>query len=46
MEKDIVFIGPPLEAIKAMASKKEAKNIMEKAGVPILPGYHGEDQDP
>ncbi|MEX2337048.1 MAG: biotin carboxylase N-terminal domain-containing protein, partial [Aquisalimonadaceae bacterium] len=41
----IVFIGPPVEAIRAMGSKSAAKTIMEDAGVPLLPGYHGADQD-
>jgi 3-methylcrotonyl-CoA carboxylase alpha subunit len=40
----IVFIGPPESAIQAMGSKSAAKDIMGKAGVPLLPGYHGEDQ--
>lgn len=40
----IVFIGPGPEAIEAMGSKSAAKVIMEKAGVPLVPGYHGEDQ--
>lgn len=39
-----VFIGPPPAAIRAMGSKSEAKALMEKAGVPLLPGYHGADQ--
>jgi 3-methylcrotonyl-CoA carboxylase alpha subunit len=42
----IVFIGPPLQAIRAMGSKSEAKKRMEKAGVSLTPGYHGDDQDP
>ena len=42
----IVFIGPPPGAIRAMGSKSEAKKIMEKAGVPLVPGYHGDDQSP
>ncbi|SEI75038.1 3-methylcrotonyl-CoA carboxylase alpha subunit [Allopseudospirillum japonicum] len=42
----IVFIGPPTQAIKAMGSKSAAKRIMEAAKVPLVPGYHGEDQDP
>ncbi|MBI1920024.1 MAG: acetyl/propionyl/methylcrotonyl-CoA carboxylase subunit alpha [Geobacter sp.] len=42
----IVFIGPPTGAIRAMGSKSAAKGIMEKAGVPLVPGYHGERQDP
>ncbi|GGB37293.1 3-methylcrotonyl-CoA carboxylase subunit alpha [Tistrella bauzanensis] len=41
----IVFIGPPADAIRAMGSKSAAKRIMEAAGVPLVPGYHGEDQD-
>jgi 3-methylcrotonyl-CoA carboxylase alpha subunit len=42
----IVFIGPPPSAIRAMGSKSEAKKIMEKAKVPLVPGYHGDDQSP
>ncbi len=42
----IVFIGPPPEAIDAMGSKSAAKALMEKAGVPLVPGYHGDRQDP
>ena len=42
----IVFIGPPAAAIRAMGSKSAAKALMEKAGVPLTPGYHGDDQDP
>ena len=38
------FVGPPPAAIRAMGSKAEAKTIMDKAGVPIVPGYHGADQ--
>ena len=40
----ITFIGPPVEAIEAMGSKSAAKNIMEKANVPLVPGYHADDQ--
>jgi 3-methylcrotonyl-CoA carboxylase alpha subunit len=40
----IVFIGPPASAIDAMGSKSEAKAVMGGAGVPLIPGYHGEDQ--
>src|SRR5690349_15678245 len=42
----LVFIGPPPSAIRAMGSKSEAKKIMEKAKVPLVPGYHGDDQSP
>ncbi|MEP7275278.1 MAG: acetyl/propionyl/methylcrotonyl-CoA carboxylase subunit alpha [Betaproteobacteria bacterium] len=42
----IVFIGPPPAAIAAMGSKSAAKTIMGRAGVPLVPGYHGDDQDP
>ncbi|WP_265923382.1 acetyl/propionyl/methylcrotonyl-CoA carboxylase subunit alpha [Cupriavidus nantongensis] len=42
----LVFIGPPASAIHAMGSKSAAKQLMEKASVPLVPGYHGEDQDP
>ncbi len=41
----IEFIGPPASAIDAMGSKSAAKRIMEEAGVPLVPGYHGDDQD-
>ena len=44
-EHDLVFIGPPVGAIEAMGSKSAAKQIMEEAGVPLLPGYHGSDHD-
>lgn len=43
---NLVFIGPPSSAIAAMGSKSAAKIIMEKAGVPLVPGYHGDDQSP
>ena len=39
--RGIVFVGPPAEAIRAMGSKSEAKRLMEAAGVPLVPGYHG-----
>jgi 3-methylcrotonyl-CoA carboxylase alpha subunit len=40
----LVFIGPPADAIRAMGSKSAAKASMAQAGVPLLPGYHGEEQ--
>jgi 3-methylcrotonyl-CoA carboxylase alpha subunit len=43
-EAGLVFIGPPVAAIEAMGSKSAAKRIMEQAGVPLVPGYHGDDQ--
>jgi len=43
-EAGAVFIGPSPAAIRAMGSKSEAKALMEKAGVPLLPGYHGAEQ--
>ncbi len=42
----LVFIGPPPAAIRAMGSKAAAKALMGAAGVPVTPGYHGDDQDP
>ena len=42
----VVFIGPPASAIRAMGSKSAAKALMERANVPLVPGYHGDDQDP
>jgi 3-methylcrotonyl-CoA carboxylase alpha subunit len=41
----IIFVGPPPAAIRAMGSKSAAKTLMERAGVPLTPGYHGENQD-
>ncbi|MGH8231642.1 MAG: acetyl/propionyl/methylcrotonyl-CoA carboxylase subunit alpha [Steroidobacteraceae bacterium] len=42
----IVFIGPPVAAMRAMSSKATAKQLMQRSGVPLLPGYHGDDQAP
>jgi 3-methylcrotonyl-CoA carboxylase alpha subunit len=44
-EAGLVFIGPPASAMRAMGSKSAAKQLMEKAKVPLVPGYHGEQQD-
>ncbi|KAF1069228.1 MAG: Acetyl-/propionyl-coenzyme A carboxylase alpha chain [Pseudomonas citronellolis] len=41
----LLFLGPPASAIDAMGSKSAAKALMETAGVPLVPGYHGEAQD-
>jgi 3-methylcrotonyl-CoA carboxylase alpha subunit len=41
----IAFVGPPAAAMRAMGMKDRAKTLMEKAGVPVVPGYHGERQD-
>lgn len=41
----LVFVGPPASAIKAMGLKDAAKDLMVKAGVPVVPGYHGGEQD-
>lgn len=42
----LIFVGPPAEAIRTLGSKSAAKALMEKAGVPLVPGYHGEGQEP
>jgi 3-methylcrotonyl-CoA carboxylase alpha subunit len=42
----IVFVGPPAAAIRAMGLKDRAKALMEKAGVPVVPGYYGDEQSP
>jgi len=42
----IAFIGPPPSAIAAMGSKSAAKSLMDKAGVPLVPGYHGDNNEP
>lgn len=41
---DIIFVGPPISAIAAMGSKSAAKSIMSEADVPLVPGYHGNEQ--
>ncbi len=41
----LIFIGPSAEAIRAMGLKDAAKRLMEQAGVPVVPGFHGDDQD-
>jgi len=43
---NITFVGPPVTAIRAMGSKSAAKEIMGKAGIALVPGYHGKDQKP
>jgi Acetyl/propionyl-CoA carboxylase, alpha subunit len=45
-EAGIVFIGPPVSAIQAMGDKSAAKALMQRASVPLTPGYHGDNQDP
>ena len=42
----LVFIGPTPAAIRAMGLKAQSKQLMEQSGVPLVPGYHGENQDP
>jgi len=42
----MIFVGPPPDAIRAMGAKDEAKRLMESAGVPVVPGYHGRSQQP
>ncbi|CAG8839470.1 19191_t:CDS:2, partial [Racocetra persica] len=44
--ENIVFIGPPASAMISMGSKSESKDIMIAANVPVVPGYHGTNQDP
>jgi 3-methylcrotonyl-CoA carboxylase alpha subunit len=44
-QADLVFVGPSASAIRAMGLKDHAKQLMERAGVPVVPGYHGERQD-
>ncbi|WGR92223.1 acetyl/propionyl/methylcrotonyl-CoA carboxylase subunit alpha [Bradyrhizobium sp. ISRA443] len=45
LEAGLVFVGPTAEMMTAMGSKSGSKALMEKAGVPLVPGYHGEAQD-
>lgn len=44
-DADLVFVGPTAGMMNAMGSKSGSKELMEKAGVPLVPGYHGEAQD-
>ena len=45
LDAGLVFIGPPPDAIRAMGLKAQSKELMGRAGVPLVPGYHGADQD-
>ena len=45
-DSGIIFVGPTADAIRAMGDKAAAKTAMERAGVPLVPGYHGSDQSP
>ena len=45
LDAGLVFVGPTAEMMTAMGSKSGSKALMEKAGVPLVPGYHGEAQD-
>jgi 3-methylcrotonyl-CoA carboxylase alpha subunit len=42
----VVFVGPPAEAMRTMGLKSSAKTLMQRAGVPVVPGYHGDNQNP
>jgi 3-methylcrotonyl-CoA carboxylase alpha subunit len=46
VDAQLAFVGPPPDAIRAMGLKDRAKTLMEKAGVPVVPGFHGEMQEP
>ena len=46
IDTGVVFVGPPPAAIRAMGLKDRAKALMEKSGVPVVPGFHGEMQEP
>jgi 3-methylcrotonyl-CoA carboxylase alpha subunit len=45
-EAGVVFVGPPPKAMRAMGLKSSAKALMQRAGVPVVPGYHGDNQNP
>ncbi|HEY1782451.1 MAG TPA: biotin carboxylase N-terminal domain-containing protein [Roseiarcus sp.] len=45
-EAGVVFIGPPAQAMRTMGLKSSAKALMQRAGVPVVPGYHGDNQNP
>jgi 3-methylcrotonyl-CoA carboxylase alpha subunit len=46
VQAGLIFVGPPAAAMSAMGNKSAAKTLMAKAGVPLVPGYHGPNQDP
>jgi 3-methylcrotonyl-CoA carboxylase alpha subunit len=46
LDAGLIWVGPPPAAMRAMGGKASAKALMQQAGVPVLPGYHGADQDP
>lgn len=46
IQAGLIFIGPPAQAIAAMGSKSAAKKLMEQSGIPLVPGYHGDNQTP
>ena len=46
LDSGLIWVGPPPAAMRAMGGKSAAKALMQRAGVPVLPGYHGDDQDP
>ena len=46
LDAGVIFIGPTPAAIRSMGSKREAKALVAKAGVPVIPGYDGASQDP
>jgi 3-methylcrotonyl-CoA carboxylase alpha subunit len=46
LDAGVAFVGPPPDAMRAMGLKGSAKALMEKAGVPVVPGYHGDMQEP
>jgi 3-methylcrotonyl-CoA carboxylase alpha subunit len=46
VDAGLIFVGPPAAAIRAMGSKSASKAAMAAVGVPVAPGYHGEDQSP
>jgi 3-methylcrotonyl-CoA carboxylase alpha subunit len=45
LDAGLIWVGPPPDAMRAMGSKAAAKLLMQQAGVPVLPGYNGEEQD-
>ena len=45
MTRGIIFVGPKAASIAAMGSKAESRHLMQRLGVPVVPGYDGEDQN-
>src|SRR5258708_1432822 len=44
VEAGLIFVGPPADVIRTLGNKQAARRLAERGGVPVVPGYHGDDQ--